>query len=156
MVAILVGECDCRTQFWKRTIQWLFHSVFNKRRKPANFAVYCGIFFGYFISDKNRSVPFWDQLYVFWDCLYSGSVFDSVCFSPFFRFETGNQSLLDLNNILDLTLESFLCSICTIIWHRRTTWEMVEISLICLKARYWTSSSQAQRLSSLTLEVCIS
>ena len=25
MVAILVGERDCRTQFWKRTIQWLFH-----------------------------------------------------------------------------------------------------------------------------------
>jgi hypothetical protein len=24
-VAILVGERDCRTQFWKRTIQWLFH-----------------------------------------------------------------------------------------------------------------------------------
>ena len=23
---------------------------------------------------------------MFWDCLYSGSVFDSVCFSPFFRF----------------------------------------------------------------------
>ena len=25
MAAILVGERDCRTQFWKRTIQWLFH-----------------------------------------------------------------------------------------------------------------------------------
>jgi hypothetical protein len=24
-VAILVGERDCWTQFWKRTIQWLFH-----------------------------------------------------------------------------------------------------------------------------------
>jgi hypothetical protein len=24
-VAILVGEHDCWTQFWKRTIQWLFH-----------------------------------------------------------------------------------------------------------------------------------
>ena len=24
-MAILVGERDCRTQFWKRTIQWLFH-----------------------------------------------------------------------------------------------------------------------------------
>jgi hypothetical protein len=66
------------------------------------------IFFGYFISDKNRSVLFRDQLYVFWDFLYFGSVFDSVCFSPFFRFETGNQSLLDLNNFLDLTLASFL------------------------------------------------
>ena len=87
----------------------LITSVFNKRRKPANFAVYCVIFFGYFISDKNRSVLFRDQLYVFLDCLYSGSVFDSVCFSPFFRFETGNQSLLDLNNFLDLTLASFLC-----------------------------------------------
>jgi hypothetical protein len=21
----------------------------------------------------------WDQLYVFWDCLYSGSIFDSMC-----------------------------------------------------------------------------
>jgi hypothetical protein len=85
------------------------YSVFNKSRKPANFAVYCGIFSGYFIFDKNRSVLFWDQLYVFWDCLYSGSVFDSVCFSPFFRFETENQSLLDLNNFRDLTLASFLC-----------------------------------------------
>ena len=136
------------------TCFWILHSVFNKSRKPANFAVYCGIFSGYFISDKNRSVLFRDQLYVFWDCLYSGSVFVSVCFSPFFRFETGNQSLLDLNNFLDLTLASFLCKICTIIWHCRTTWETVEISLICLKGRYWTSSSQAQRLSSL--EVCIS
>ena len=81
------------------------YSVFNKSRKP----VYCGIFSGYFIFDKNRSVLFWDQLYVFWDCLYSGSVFDSVCFSPFFRFETENQSLLDLNNFRDLTLASFLC-----------------------------------------------
>ena len=36
------------------------------------------IFSGYFISDKNRSVLFRDQLYVFWDCLYSGSVFDTV------------------------------------------------------------------------------
>jgi hypothetical protein len=25
VAAILVGERDCRTQFWKRTIQWLFH-----------------------------------------------------------------------------------------------------------------------------------
>jgi hypothetical protein len=25
VAAILVGECDCRKQFWKRTIQWLFH-----------------------------------------------------------------------------------------------------------------------------------
>jgi hypothetical protein len=25
VVAILVGERDCPTQFWKRTIQWLFH-----------------------------------------------------------------------------------------------------------------------------------
>ena len=25
MVAILVGVCDCQTQFWKRTIEWLFH-----------------------------------------------------------------------------------------------------------------------------------
>ena len=25
MTAILVGESDCRTQFWMRTIQWLFH-----------------------------------------------------------------------------------------------------------------------------------
>jgi hypothetical protein len=24
VAAILVGERDCRTQFWKRTIQWLF------------------------------------------------------------------------------------------------------------------------------------
>jgi hypothetical protein len=96
-------------------------------------------------------------LYVFRDFLYSGCVFDSMCFSPFFRFETGNQSLLDLNNFRDLTLVSFLCEICTIIWHRRTTWHRrtVEIStLICLKGRYWISSSQVQRLSSL--EVCIS
>ena len=96
----------CRRSWYIATHIWKF---FNKSRKPANFAVYCGIFFGYFISDKNRSVLFRDQLYVFWDCLYSGSVFDSVCFSPFFRFETGNQSLLDLNNFLDLTLASFLC-----------------------------------------------
>ena len=60
-------------------------SVFIISRKPTNFAVYCGIFFAYFISDKNRWVLFRDQLYVFWDCLYSGSVFDSMCFSPFFR-----------------------------------------------------------------------
>jgi hypothetical protein len=92
-----------------RTYLWSFDSVFNKSRKPANFAVYCGIFSDYFISDKNRSVLFRDQLYVFWDYLYSGSVFDSVCFSPFFRFEMGNQSLLDLNNFLDSTLASFLC-----------------------------------------------
>jgi hypothetical protein len=25
VAAILVGERDCRTQFWKKTIQWLFH-----------------------------------------------------------------------------------------------------------------------------------
>jgi hypothetical protein len=25
VAAILVGECDCQTQFRKRTIQWLFH-----------------------------------------------------------------------------------------------------------------------------------
>ena len=71
-------------------------SVFIKNQKPANFPVYCGIFSGYFISDKNRSVLFRDQLYVFWDRHYSGSVFDSVCFNPFFRSEMGNQLLLDL------------------------------------------------------------
>jgi hypothetical protein len=27
VVAILVGEHDCQTQFWKRTIQWLFHQI---------------------------------------------------------------------------------------------------------------------------------
>ena len=91
-------------------------SVFNKSRKPANFAVYCGIFSGYFISDKNRSVLFWDQLYVSWDCFYSVSVFDSVCFSPFFqiwngkpvitrsksfpRFNPGEFSVLNMYNYL--------------------------------------------------------
>jgi hypothetical protein len=33
VVAILVGERDCRTQFWKRTIQWLFQ---RKRYRPLD------------------------------------------------------------------------------------------------------------------------
>jgi hypothetical protein len=59
--------------------------------------------------NDNRSVLFRDQLYVFWDCLLFGSIFGGMCFSPFFRFETGNQSLLELNHFRDLTLVSFLC-----------------------------------------------
>ena len=100
---------------WSGKLLWIFfiimshNSVFIKSRKPTNFVVYCGIFSGYFISDKNKSVLIRDHLYVFWDCLYSGSIFDSMCLSPFFRFETRNQSLLDLNDFCGLTLASFLC-----------------------------------------------
>ena len=151
-----------------------YYSVFIKSRKPANFAVYCGIYSSYFISDKNRSVLFRNQLYVFWDCLYSGSVFDSVCFSSFFRYEMGNQSLLDLNHfrkfnpgefsVLNmynyLTLQNNvrrkveILNMFNYLTLQNNVRRMVEISLICLKGRYWTSSSQAERLSSL--EVCIS
>ena len=134
-------------------------SVFNKSRKPVNFAVYCNIFSGYFISDKNRSVLFRDQLYVFWDCLYSGSVFDSVCFNPFFRFETGNQLLLDLlksfpwfkpGEFSVLNMYNYLTP------QNRTTWETAEISLICLKRslrilNFFQSAKQSRGLYFINL-----
>ena len=111
-VRILIDKINnlCRVSFKEYSYQIRGQSsVFIISRKSANFAVYCSIFSSYYISDKKRSVLFRDQLYVFWDCLYSGSVFDSMCFSPFFRFEMGNQSLLDLDHFRDLTLVSFRC-----------------------------------------------
>ena len=83
-------------------------SVFIKSRKPANFAVYCGIFFGYFFPTKI------DRYFSGTSCMCFGIVFILVPYLivwalvHFFRIETGNQFQIWKNGLKPTRSKSFL------------------------------------------------
>ena len=62
MVAILVGEHDCRTQFWKRTIQWLFHQslVLIELLVPDKM-VLCEFPIGSYVKLSSAVQPSWSE-----------------------------------------------------------------------------------------------
>ena len=65
MVAILVGECDCRTQFWKRTIQWLFHQSFYLSYWFPTRWFLCEFhppFFLFLVGSQDHRTQFWKRV----------------------------------------------------------------------------------------------
>ena len=62
MVAILVGERDCRTQFWKRTIQWLFHqSLVLIELLVLDKMVLCEFPIGPYVKLSSAVQPSWSE-----------------------------------------------------------------------------------------------